>query len=102
MTIKLPNFSWKILNDLLTTTPWATTPKDVVIAGRMDADNQIKLPAEPVPQLTEDWKNEETELDFGPAEVAACKKCLETLVPQKIFFANKYSSRLIAAFVQID
>ena len=97
MKITLPNFSWKTLNDLITGIPWATTPKEFLIAGRIDVDGKIKLPDAPTP-LTPEWKNQETTLEFSKPEVEVCAKCLQVLAPKGILFVNKYSHALFKAF----
>lgn len=96
--IKLPNFSWKILKEVLTSIPWAVTPKEIVVAGTMDATDRIKLEPEPTGPALESWKSNELELELSADEFAVCKRCLEVVTPKGILFVNKFSAALLTAF----
>lgn len=103
--ITLPAISWQILIECLNSgSGWATTPKDIYIAGKMDEDNIINLPPQPAkkPPIKEEWDAWNVipiDVTLTQNQFAVCKKSIEVAVKKGIIFATKYASKLLLVFL---
>lgn len=99
--IKLPNRAWKTLKILLSQLPWAKTPKDILIAGKMEEIDKIKLTEEPTKE-DKVWDDTEVELELYPKEIEVCKKALNFSIINGNVAATKYAAKLITVFIGDD
>lgn len=99
-TIKLPQHSWKMLQECLTDAGWALIPKDFHIAGKMDEDELIKVAD--IPKKSEErdeWSKVELSFEFTFNQIEVSRKAINFAIKGGKFFPNKYASKLIKAFL---
>lgn len=106
--IKMPAISWKILSQLLNAPGWANTPRDIVVAGRIDATEKFKLPPLPnaktptvaiTPEQDRKWCEKEIEFDVMEKEIEVAKKCLRHFITEKQLGPSKGALALVEAFI---
>lgn len=100
-TIEIPQLSLKILKTLVNQPGWAKTPKDLYIAGKIDADGKLET-AEVDPKATEEiakaWAETPVKLELMGKEVDALKRCLTHNIAEGKLGATKYIYRMVDAF----
>jgi hypothetical protein len=106
--ITLPAVSWKIIKELLNAPGWASTPRDITVAGRIDYTDFFKLPPLPnakdpskpiTPEQDRKWCDKEIEFELMDKQVEVIKKCLTHFIGQKNVNPSKYALKLVEAFV---
>jgi hypothetical protein len=104
--ISLPTFSWKMLQEVLGSPGWATTPPAIFTAGRMDEEKRIAIPPYPpqpvTPEVDLAWKQVPFSFKFTTKEIEVIKTCIVFNVGRGAFFANKYTAALLNAFGVAD
>lgn len=103
--IKLPNKCWKTLQDCLFSTAWANRSKDIVLIGKMEEDNVINIdsyPEKATVAIQNEWADEEKEIALSLRQVECCKKALKEAIAKQIFYATKYTGKLLATFLGED
>lgn len=99
--VKLPAIAWKMIRDLLNAPGWATTPKDIFVAGKMDDEGTIGLPHEPeklTSETDEAWCSTPVEIEISENQREAIKKCLLAHVSRGAIGANKWSWMALREF----
>jgi hypothetical protein len=106
--VTMPALSWKILKELLNAPGWASTPRDIVVAGRIDGTDFFKLPPLPnakdpskpmTPEQDKKYCEKELTFELMDKQCEVIKKCLQHFVGQKQLAPGKYGLALIEQFV---
>jgi hypothetical protein len=100
--ITLPAVAWKMLKEVLNSGGWATTPRLITVAGRMDAEDRITLPEIPKPltkEADEAWCKKPISIELSAREIETCTTCVRHFIEKGAFGANKWSHALITEFI---
>jgi hypothetical protein len=93
-----------MLQECLSQPGWATTPKMIVVAGTLDANNTINLAPLPptlTPETEKAWAEVEVTVDLTENELEVIDKCIQVHISKGAFRATKYSKQLMEEFCDI-
>lgn len=103
--ITLPAIAWEIVRIMVQQPGWATTNKDIVVAGNLD--DRIALPEKPKPgddgkiDPADDkaWSEQPVELELMAKEIACISKCVKHHVEKGALGGSKSNARIVAEFL---
>lgn len=105
-TIELPVLSWALLRNMLSQPGWAKTPKDLYIAGKLDASDKLNPEGGPgpgaKPEENRAWNSSLVKHEYLGKEVDCVARCINTLTSEGKLGADRYVLKLIEAFVDLE